>query len=484
MARKNDLQVALLLDLSDFAPGLKKAKDDSKAAAGVIGTTLDSLAANIATRVVTMESALKLAEKGLKEFVKTAQELEKSGEGNEGTAAVSRVSNALGMLEKEIVKAITGTEAFKVVAGALAETLEIAAISMGSFDQAGQAVGAALGSMSIALAKFLDDAVKSGADALARLIGIQRNSDSMFGSGDQGGLEMMARGAGAGDAMARFAALRKAAEAKRIEGANRPGKRVNSSEKLLGKVAAEQKKAMADAKRALARDEDDAIADARRAQEDAQQNAARYSTAKGSVVDAFVNSWQSGLSRLGDLFRGFSADVSKSLGGMSGSTTKALGDTFDSAAFLGPQLERVYGQSAKGAAKFQAAQLALVGALAVVKGAMSAAEAVDLLSTDPGAAAAKLAAAVGYAGAAALAGYSAAQTLAGQPGGAQGGGFATSEQLGQERRQVTVVIQNAVGGEEFVRREVMPAINRAVRADAVLYATTSQSAGSLQPGRY
>lgn len=475
MARKNDLKVALLLDLDNFATGLKDAKTQARSGASAITQTLDDMASKVAARVLSVQTAMHVAKKAFEGFIHTAEELEKNGGGNDGTQAVARTAAALGALEEGVVKAITSTNAFAASAGALADVLEIAAFSVKSWDSAMEladiSINAMVGSIGVLMDEAGDSIVRAVNDAgkaVARFLDIDlRGKDVVAPNTAMGGGEQLLR-----DSQKRFAALREKADADReamkaAADAKASSGQYNSEGQVYDKGFLREIEGM-------------------RAEEELKKQAAeaRLAGAAGGVVDSFVNSWEGGFARLGDLFHRFSDQLKDTLGGLKESTVQALGDTFDSVAFLGPMLQKVYGQSAEGARRFQAAQLALVGALAVVKSAMAFADASDLLADDPGGAAAKLVAAAGYAAAATLAGVATARTLSGGGSSPASGGIASSEQFGQQRQNVTVVIQNSVGGMEFVEREVLPALNRLVKADHVLLATSSQSADGLQPGRF
>jgi len=457
MAKENKrsaLKIGLVLDASDMVNGLKDARAKGQAEGNAINVALSDVANKVAARFFSVQAAIGLAKKGYKEFVDAAGRLEKQGRGNEGTAAIARISAAVDRMQESFVKAVLETGLMRSAVTGLASAAEAGALALTSWANAADVAAVGVRGLASTTLNFLADTASSttslGAAVRSMLGSLPVPGAGLLGAAASGAAGFnAATGGGASDGLRKMAA-----------------DQVAASKEAAGRLREELAKQTAT-----------------NATAEATSRAGQFGNAKGSVVDAFVGSWESGFARLGDLFRGFSADVSKSLGGMAQSTTAALGDTFESVAFLGPQLQRVYGQSAAGAARFQAAQLALVGALAVVKAAMASAEAADLISTDPAGAAAKIGAAVAYAGAAALAGVSAARTLgAGSRGG--GVGIGSPESFGQERRGVTVVLQNAVGGEEFVRREVIPELNRAVRGDVVLLSTNAQSAGSLQPGRY
>ena len=205
---------------------------------------------------------------------------------------------------------------------------------------------------------------------------------------------------------------------------------------------------------------------------------------KGSeiLVNAFASSWEGGFARIGKLFKEFPDEAAKAMGDMSKNTALAFGEIFDSIAFTGPLLQRVFGQSEDAAKKFAAAQLAVTGAMAVVNAAMSLAKASDELAGGKfGAAAGYLAAAAGYTTAAALAGVAAYQTLAG--GASSGGvdnssGILNSDRYAERRKNITVVVQNAIGGEQFVRDQIIPEINRAVGEDVVVLSSYATAAAT------
>lgn len=475
MAKRNDLKVALLLDLDNFATGLKTAQNQSKQTATALDQAFSDLANKLTFRMVSVEAAMKVAEKAVKGFVNAAKEMEEEGTGNEGTAAVVRVSKALELLGHEVVKSIAGTQAFAVAASSLAGYLETTAIAVRDWDSALELADSTLealkGSWAVVLADMIDAVTgffsqlgKAIATGDPRAFGATPQPTQFSDDLRRSGEFTMS------EAMKRYDALRATAAAtlrREREEAARRKEKIDGANAITGPSVERGDGSLASA-----------LAEMKR------RDVALASAARGTL-DAFVSSWEGGFARLGDMFRGFSDELSLTLDGMSTATTQALGDTFDSVAFLGPMLQRVYGQSEAGARRFQAAQTAAIGAVAVVKGAMSLADAWDHTSKDePGAAVASIAAAAGYATAAALAGASAAKSLTGGGTSAASGGIASSDQIGQERKSVTVVIQNAVGGEEFVRREVIPAINRAVRADEIVLATASQTAGSVDPGRF
>ncbi|HVY60135.1 MAG TPA: hypothetical protein VHF22_00720, partial [Planctomycetota bacterium] len=149
--------------------------------------------------------------------------------------------------------------------------------------------------------------------------------------------------------------------------------------------------------------------------------------------------------------------------------------------------ERVFGQSAEAAKKFQVAQLAMTGAMSVVNGVSCLAKAWDAKGDrNPFTVPSYYAAAGLYFAAAGLAGV-ATGMAAGQSVGASAGadsGLTNPDRFAETRKNVTVVIERYVGAEDFVDREVIPIINSAVRRDKVVFATHSATASAVAPGRY
>src|SRR5688572_12215516 len=112
MAKKKkdqeQLRTELVLDLdAEFAPGLKRASNMSKSEGASMNATVGQIADKLAARYLTVNTAIGFAKKGYKEFVDKALELEKKGGGNEGTAAIARISAAADRMWTSFVRAAT-----------------------------------------------------------------------------------------------------------------------------------------------------------------------------------------------------------------------------------------------------------------------------------------------------------------------------------------------------------------------------------------
>ena len=439
------LEIRLVLTTDEYSGAWKKAQRTTGIDMASIDKAVSAAASKIALKFFAINNVIRLSEKAFKGLIRVAQDMEKKGQGNEGTAAVSRLTKTFGEFGTNLAKTILEMRGTKQIMDFLSGALDIANTALIGWK----------GSLMVVIATW-DTAI----GRLKQGIGVIM-ATTMPGTLAGAGIDLFKKGS----ADVEGAKVTAKAGGAMIHAANvaaRAAKWAESVQKLARDLA---KKAEADVARWV------------RAE-------AAFSSAGRGTVDAFVSSWEHGFERLGELFNEFPNRIGRALGGMSEKTVGALGDVFSAVGFMGPLVERVFGQGEKAAKKFQAAQLALVGGLAVVKAAMAIAEASDLLSENPGAAAAKLAAAAGYSVAAGLAGVAAHQTLA---AGARGGTASQFTDPGrfetQARKSVTVVIENLIGSDEFVRDTLIPALNDAAGDGVLVMATTSQSANRVEPGR-
>ena len=436
--KSESLRVALVLDLDEYAKGLSGAKATAGAAGAAIGKGLGEEAAKTTRRFLSVEAASRVAERGLKAFARTAEAMEKAGRGTDGTAAVVRLSKSIDGLWESFVRAIVETDAAKWAIGQLQQAVEGAMMVITNFGPTMRFLGgeakAAFGEIVGAMATVSDKS-RQFIDVVRRVV-----TGAMIAP--TGGVPAPA-----------------------------PGGLRATSDALIAAGQAESNAALA-AMRAAA------------AQEEVHT---KFLDATRGTVDAFMASWQNGLAKLGDLFRKFSGEAGSAFSGLSKRGGEALGEMFDGLALTGSLLQRIYGQSEGAAKKFAAAQMAITGALAVAKGLLAWGDSNKAAAEkDAVGVYANKIAATAYFAAAALSGVAASQSLSG--GGGAGatdrGGVTNPEGFGAERKRVIVVIQNAIGAEDFVRREIIPEINSAVGDDVVILSTHSGSSDSLEPGRH
>lgn len=425
------LKTALLVDLDQFEDDLTEAKVRASAPVSAIEKKMSDAAekgvAKFALKLTAVVAAAKAVEKAVKSVVGRALELEKSGTGNSGTAAVARLTKAVDDALDSATRWALGLGPVKAAVDLLSDSLETTT--------------------------GLLDAWRKGSIDAMDVLGFVGNAlpGATFGSGGAGPSAVESIVAGEKRAR-RDAAADRAAEAAR-EAADK---------------ASDQAREMA------------ARLEAQRA-----ADAAAFGSAVDATVMSFVGSWESGFATLGRLFKDFAGYLENTIGGMTTGLSRGLGSVFESLAFTGPMLRDTFGQSEKAARRFAAAELALTGGVAVAKAAMEGAEALSSTAKGDGLGiAAHAAAAAAFAGAAGLAGVNAARTLAGGRGGAPSSTFATPASVAQERRgNTTIVIENFVGTRELAR-DLIPEINRSVGEGVVLISSHSGSTNRVDPGRF
>jgi len=420
------LSVAIRLSLDDYNRDFATAQKTAAGQSSSMQSALGDAADKIARRWFGMNAIIQGAEKAVKAFVRTAEDLEKGGRGDEGTAAVTRLTAALDHLWERFVRATLSSDAMRLIFSTLASGVEFLGDNM--------------------------DYVAEAADYAARgLIGFVGFVQSGLGA------ILTATGGFAtsiADVLEKLGASETAAT---MRGAG------SAAANLGPKLGA-----MGETNRTYAsRSHTTPIAEP-------STDTGFLDVVRGNV-DAFVNSWDSGFARLGSLFTKFGADTKNSILGLSQDSAKGLGSLFSSIAFVGPMLQRTFGQSEEAARKFQVAQLALVGAMSVVKGAFEFAEGWAALGKkDADGAAGHLAASALYAVAAGLAGVAAFREAgASTRDGGVNPGVSGADRFSERRKNVTVVIQNAIGGEQFVRDEIIPQIRRASGEDVVILQSSS-----------
>ena len=125
--RKDALRAALVLDLDDYVAGLAKAKSAGQAQGEELEQKLGKAADKVAWKFTAIVAGVKLAEKAVKAFARTAEELERSGQGNEGTAAMMRLNLSVEALWRSFVSTVLNIGFVKDGIDGLAKMAENAA---------------------------------------------------------------------------------------------------------------------------------------------------------------------------------------------------------------------------------------------------------------------------------------------------------------------------------------------------------------------
>lgn len=429
MAKKREaLKVALVLDLDDYGKQLGAARQQGQSEGNAIAGALSDAANKIVLRFASVQAVMRLAEKGFKSFVRTANELERQGRGDDGTAAVARLSSAVSNLWQRFVRATLASEGMRTIIGLLADAVDFLGENMG-------VVADLTGKATAGLLKFAGEGIVATADVLEKLGGV---GDAVAGVLEKLGATGVA------------ASLRESSFGLGLAGGGLLGKGFD----LIGRG----QEAGASAPK-LGTDEEG------------------FKTRLSDVLGFFQSSWQNGLERVGALMRKFSDDTKQNFLGMGKGMGEAVGDLFDSLALSGSMLEKVFGQSEKSSRKFNAAQISLTGLFASVKAIEAGAAAWDLWGDSKFAeAGAKGLAAAGYASTAALAGVGARKALSSGGGGLgrPQGGITNPDNFAEPRRTIFISIDAVAGQEEYIRNFIIPEINRAVGDDVTVLSNGAQ----------
>lgn len=438
--RRDSLSVSLVLDLDAYEKGLAQARGQAGAQGKQIGDQLGKAVSRVALQFFALNKAIALAKQGMRAFAQTAERLEKQGSTDAGVVAFNNLKRAVEGLGESFVVAVLQND-----------TVRAALVTMtGAAERAANVVRGWRAGLEEAGRSATRVAAEVGA-AFLKLAGTLLNPATAV------------EGLISGPTFAPTAPSRGALAAAEASGAAIRGRE---------QVAAAAAKADAFIATTLAKQE--------------ELEGAFVARVRGTA-DAFASSWQSGFAALGDAFREFVAKAEFGFGSMRKSTVGAFGEFFDAVAFTAPLLEETFGRSAAAAKAFQVAQLAVVGAVAAVKAKESGAEALSSFAKKEYAEGVLHGlAATAYAAAAVTAGVAAGAVGGGGGGGGSAGdlGITEPERHRRERRNITIIIENAVGKEKFVREEIIPAINEAVDDDVVLRATHAMSADRTEGGRF
>lgn len=452
MAKKGtreNLRLDLELGMGLYAKGAAKAKAQAQTDGNAINKFLGDAANKVALRFFSIDAAIRAAEKGVKAFARTAEQLEKQGKGDEGTAAVTRLSRAIDALWERFVRATLSSKAFRAILGYLADGVEYLGDNM----------------------HIVTDVVEKGARGLIMFVGhAQIALGSLL-------TEVGSFANGLGNVMSRLGAEAMGTD---VSGAQGPLQAAGASLTASG----EGKLAMAES---LTFGRGASRMGGFEGGGPGGENA--FGKAVDSTVDSFIGSWETGLDRLGKLFQEFPEQVAQSFTLVSQAALPAIGNVFEALTFGGNLAQRVFGQSEKATRIFAAAQLAVTAIMSLVKGKFELAEATsDAAKPNPAGAALHKAAAIGYFAAAALAGVGAVQALTAGGGGsgvaAASSGITDPKDFQRERKTVTVIIQNAFGRKGFVREVLIPEINEAVGDDVAVLASSALAAERIESGRF
>lgn len=445
--KREQLRVALVLDLDQYEKGLTKAKGEAQEQGKAIGASLGDAVNKVALKFFALDKVIDLAGRAMQGFARTAAEIEQKKTGDAGTAAFAKLTGTIDKLQESFVRTVLESRAAQAVMGWLTSAFEYATSAVENW-RSGLDIAIGWFQTGIGtIVKFIGD-VGAAIKSFFGLADGEENAFQTWGSEQQKkGTERFAKG---------------------VEDLSR-GNDARVAAALEEKAQAE---ALASAKMTH---------DAAKALEDRR---AAFGQATMATIGAFTQSWEAGLTHLAGVFHTFSDQVGEAFGGMKATTVQAVGDVFEAIAFTGPLVERVFGQSSAAAKAFQVVQLGLTGAMALVKGVMAAGKAKDDFGDGNFAGGAMHAiAATTFFSAAALAGVAASRVGHGG-GSAVASGITSPERFEEERKTVIVNIDNAHGNLSTLANEIIPELNRAVGSDRVLLATHAQSADRNDPGRF
>lgn len=484
MAKKSKatdvINVAVRIDLDDYAKTLLKLRGQTEADGKKLESQFKKIGDEIAKKWFSAQAAIRIAESAVKSFTRTADELEKEGRGNEGTAAMSRLENAASRVWESFVRGVLNMNSVQVAMDRITDTIasigKAMPVVLNAIETVQQMGEAITGDVKILLSDVLDltgDFVVKIGRALKAL------------GADQVGLSVMQGGQALGrqaDAM-----LMKAVD-QRNE-ALRQLKRLDEERNIstmigdASKFGVPMKSVGFSVNKQLLADE---VAKLKKLQSgDAPASGRGFLDDMTGVVSGFQNSWITGLDHVAQKMREFSEETQRNIFGMAKGVGQGMGDLVDSISLSAQMAIKVFGQSSDAARIFEAVQLAVTGSVAAVKSVFAIAKANELMGDkDNAGALLEIAASAGYASAAALSGVAAAQALSAPRGVGSDIGSSPvlgSGSIGRERRTVIVNIQNAVGGRQFTEDVVIPEINRAAGRDVTIKATYATSAGRVDP---
>jgi len=219
------------------------------------------------------------------------------------------------------------------------------------------------------------------------------------------------------------------------------------------------------------------------------ENTEAIVAAADDIAMKIGDSFSAGLSRIQALFVSL-GEAAANFGAKL--ELQAASQAFAGLAAAAAQAERAFGASDRAAEVFRRVQLGVASAVAIVKGTMETAEAYSAAG-DPTRSAGEVGlhtlAAAGFFAAAGLAGASAAGAFGSTASAASGvsAQSGTNEtisagQVAQPQTNITFVIEgNLIDNREFVREELIPAINQLVREEDVTV-TATQARRAAQVG--
>lgn len=211
-------------------------------------------------------------------------------------------------------------------------------------------------------------------------------------------------------------------------------------------------------------------------------------TAVDDIANKIGDSFAAGFDRIKGLFSELGANA-KRLGTDTAATFNGISAAFGGLAAAASAAERAFGTSSRAAEVFKRAQLGVAAIVSTVRGLMSfAAASSENAQGNQGAAGLHVAAGAGFFAAAALAGAQAAGAIGGGAVSAGGAGSAGSTQtidagdtVSQRQTNITFVIEgNLIDNRDFVRSQLIPAINDLVaQEDVTVTATQARRANQV-----
>ena len=484
-AAKSTIKVALTLNLDQYAKALLSMRGETEAQTKALAGVFTKIGDDIAKKWFSAQAAVRTAESAIRNFTRTANELEKEGRRDDGTAAFSRLEAAASRLWESFVRGVLSLDSVNGAMSLATRTIEALDKSLPALLNLTKVIEQ-IAVISWTEIKQLFAFALGAAGDFVRMIG--RKIEEIGGKNI--GPAIMRRGVDMNNIANRIIdsaeeqkekAQKRLAELMDEKPVEFGGVEVSAFKPFTSKIDTGSlgAKIVSDVK-------------GRGAPELQQQielldpeAKTRFMDNMQGVVSSFQNSWIAGLENVADKMRQFSEKTKLNIFGLSEGVGRGMSDLIDSISMSAQMAIKVFGQSSQAAKIFEAVQLSVTGTVAAVKAVFALAKASDLNAEGQhGAAFLEIAAAAGYTSAAAMSGVAAANALSSSPG--VGSEISTSpstqaENFSRERRVVIVKVQNLVGNEEFVRETVIPEINRAAGEDVYIGATYASRSGALDP---